>query len=135
MTEQLDEALACLKKLEDVRNTMNRLMGPKGVLDEHERYKFLIENGEYDNQNQNQEGQAQAIEAGPAGTGSKMLQNNNEYFYNDRGGNLNQGADDDFWYGDNKDPNERAPLAENEYQSYIANTAQKDTYQGKPGSR
>ena len=49
MSDQLDEALACLKKLEDVRNTMNRLMGPKGVFEEHERYKYLITNGEYDN--------------------------------------------------------------------------------------
>ena len=49
MSEQLEEALECLKKLEDVRNTMNRLMGPKGVLEDHERYKYLLQNGEYDN--------------------------------------------------------------------------------------
>lgn len=28
LSEQLDEALNCLKKLEEVRYTMNRLMGP-----------------------------------------------------------------------------------------------------------
>jgi len=36
LSEQLDEALECLKKLEEVRFTMNRLMGPKGVLEDHE---------------------------------------------------------------------------------------------------
>ena len=42
LSEQLDEALNCLKKLEEVRFTMNRLMGPKGVLEDHERYKLLL---------------------------------------------------------------------------------------------
>lgn len=42
LSEQLDEALNCLKKMEEVRFTMNRLMGPKGVLEDHERYKFLL---------------------------------------------------------------------------------------------
>jgi len=29
---------------------MNRLMGPKGVLEDHERYKLLISRGEYDDE-------------------------------------------------------------------------------------
>ena len=50
LSENLDEALTCLRKLEEVWYTMNRLMGPKGVLDEHERYKLLITKGEYDDE-------------------------------------------------------------------------------------
>jgi len=50
LSEQLDEALTCLWKLEEVRYTMNRLMGPKGVLEDHERYKLLISRGEYDDE-------------------------------------------------------------------------------------
>ena len=50
LSENLDEALTCLRKLEEVRYTMNRLMGPKGVLDEHEWYKLLITKGEYDDE-------------------------------------------------------------------------------------
>lgn len=46
LSEQLDEALGCLKKLEEVRYTMNRLMGPKGVLEDHEWYKFLLQRGD-----------------------------------------------------------------------------------------
>ena len=62
---------------------MNRLMGPKGVFEEHERYKYLIEKGEYDNQNQ--QDQPKAIESGEAGDVSqRMLGQNNEYFYNDK---------------------------------------------------
>jgi len=50
LSENLDEALTCLWKLEEVRYTMNWLMGPKGVLDEHEWYKLLITKGEYDDE-------------------------------------------------------------------------------------
>lgn len=50
LSEQLDEALTCLWKLEEVRYTMNWLMGPKGVLEDHERYKLLISRGEYDDE-------------------------------------------------------------------------------------
>jgi hypothetical protein len=35
-----------MKKLEEVRFTMNRIMGPKGVLEDHERYKFLLQRGD-----------------------------------------------------------------------------------------
>lgn len=140
LTEQLDEALECLKKLEEVRYTMNRLMGPQGVLEDHERYKLLLTKGEYDDevaQKQAAEGGAppQAIEAGPASKNQGMVGNNNAYFYNDAkgGNNAAAGGDDDFWYGGDKEEN--MPLASNQYQSYIAGQGQEDIILGKTGSR
>lgn len=132
LSEQLEEALSCLKKLEEVRYTMNRLMGPKGVLEDHERYKLLLQRGDEEEQ---PEGQPQQVEAGAAS--KNMLGSNNDYFYNDtRGGkDLAPGGDDDFWYGNDKGSDNQEPLANNEYQAYIANTNQPDTILGKPGSR
>lgn len=121
LSTQLDEALECLKKLEEVRYTMNRLMGPKGVLEDHERYKLLLTKGEYDDEVKAQEGEQQAIEAGNAN--KNMLGANNDYFYNDARGGAQPGnpvvnqADDDFWYGEDQ---QNVPLANNEYQSFIA---------------
>ena len=85
LSEDLDEALTCLWKLEEVRYTMNRLMGPKGVLEDHERYKLLITWGEYDDEVKQKQQQETQLEAGNA---SKKMQNaNNDYFYGDtRGG-------------------------------------------------
>ena len=62
-----------------------------------------------------------------------MLGANNDYFYGEgagKGAGLAAGADDEFWYGDDK-PGEDQPLAANEYQSYIANTGGQDQILGK----
>ena len=83
LSDQLDEALACLKKMEEVRNAMNRLMGPKGVLEEHERYKYLLSRGEEEDPEAAGNAKVPAIEAGAAS--KNMLGSNNEYFYNDSG--------------------------------------------------
>ena len=64
LSEQLDEALTCLRKLEEVRYTMNWLMGPKGVLDEHEWYKLLITWGEYDDEVKHKQQHETQLEAG-----------------------------------------------------------------------
>lgn len=66
-----------MKKIEEVRFTMNRLMGPKGVLEDHERYKYFLQRGEEEEQ-PNQK--PLELEAGNAS--KKMLGANNDYFYN-----------------------------------------------------
>lgn len=121
--------------MEEVRFTMNRLMGPKGVLEDHERYKFLLQRGD------EEEVQQKPLEL-EAGNASKKMHNaNNDYFYNDtrgggaaaKGGNQQfHVQDDDFWYGNDKGAD--IPLANNEYQAYIANTQHQDTFQGKKGN-
>ena len=76
-----------------------------------------------------------AIEAGAAS--KNMLGSNNDYFYNNDSG-AQPGADDEFWYGNDKEGagNEGIPLANNEYQSYINNDANKEgAILGKPGSK
>ena len=55
---------------------MNRIMGPKGVLEDHERYKFLLQRGE-EEEAPNQK--PEELEAGNAS--KKMLGANNDYFY------------------------------------------------------
>jgi hypothetical protein len=83
LSEQLDESLNCLKKLEEVRYTMNRLMGPQGVLEDHERYKYLLARGEEEEPQPDHK--VREVEAGNAS--KKMLGANNDYFYSDaRGG-------------------------------------------------
>ncbi len=63
---------------------MNRIMGPKGVLEDHERYKLLLSWGEYDDEVRSRQVQGAQPEAG---TASKKMQNaNNDYFYGDTSG-------------------------------------------------
>lgn len=97
----MDEAHGVIKKLDEARFTLNRLLGPKGVLSERERQKYLTQRGEeeepedrgyadsgkYDATRQSR----QNLQA------SKMVGNNNDYFYS--GANDKGGEDEDFWYG------------------------------------
>lgn len=41
MNLDLDEAYGVIAKLDEARHVLNRLLGPKGVLTERERQKFL----------------------------------------------------------------------------------------------
>lgn len=135
LTDDIEEAHAVIKKLDEARYTLNRLLGPNGVLNERERKKFLKQRGdeEYDmnmddgniGNNGANAGGGTNVGPGVGATSRNMLGSNNDYFYNDQ---PNKGADgeneDDFWYGAPKGGNYEQPGAGggNEYQSYIGNT-------------
>lgn len=42
MREDLDDAYSCIQKLEQARITLNKLMGPEGVITQEERKKFNL---------------------------------------------------------------------------------------------
>lgn len=139
LNEDIEEAHAVIKKLDEARYTLNRLLGPNGVLNERERQKFLKQRGEeeYDmNMEQENPGNNGANAGGASGAGAgagaasrNMLGSNNEYFYNDQNNNGAEGNnEDDFWYGAPKGGAYEQPGAGggNEYQSYIGNTQAMD---------
>lgn len=132
LNADIEEAHAVIKKLDEARYTLNRLLGPNGVLNERERQKFLKQRGE-EEYDMNMENEAPmnhnpANAGGASGVGAasrNMLGSNNEYFYNDPNNNGGEGNnDDDFWYGAPKGGaiDQPGPGAGNEYQSYIGNT-------------
>lgn len=127
LNEDIEEAYAVIKKLDEARYTLNRLLGPNGVLNERERKKFLKERGEeYDMDGMNDHG-VSMNGANAGGTinqaSKKMLGSNNDYFF----GEQNKGAgvennEDDFWYGAPKGGAYDQPgVSANDYKSYIGN--------------
>ena len=128
LNEDIEEAYAVIKKLDEARYTLNRLLGPNGVLNERERKKFLKQRGEeeydmgMDDQPMGNNAPNPAEASGVGAASRNMLGSNNDYFYNDQ---PNKGAgdnDDDFWYGAPKGGAYDQPAGANEYQSYIGNT-------------
>ena len=128
LNEDIEEAYAVIKKLDEARYTLNRLLGPNGVLNERERQKFLKQRGEeeYDMGMEDQpmggNNPPNPAEASGVGAASRnMLGSNNDYFYNDQANKGEGDNDDDFWYGAPKGGAYDQP-GPNEYQSYIGNT-------------
>lgn len=133
LNEDIEEAYAVIKKLDEARYTLNRLLGPNGVLTERERKKFLKQRGEeeYDiggmdvGTGGHMSSHVAANAGGGIGNASRnMLGSNNDYFYNDQPnkGDM-ENNDDDFWYGAPKGGGYDQPGAMGgEYQSYIGNT-------------
>ncbi|CAI2361653.1 unnamed protein product [Moneuplotes crassus] len=115
LNENIEEAFAVIKKLDEARYTLNRPIGPNGVLNERKRQKFLKQKDEED---------VNAGRASGVGAASRnMLGSNNEYFYNDKNNNDAEGNnDDDFSYCAPKGGAYDQPVAGGEYQSYIGNT-------------
>lgn len=94
-----------VKKLDECRFTLNRLMGKNGVFSERDRKKFLVQRGEED-MRMDEERQSEQPKQSQAN--QNMLGSNNEYFFNDQkkesghaGGDAG-GNEDDFWYGSPK---------------------------------
>lgn len=146
--EDVEEAFAVIKKLDEARYTLNRLLGPNGVLNEREKKKFLKQRGEeeeYDEGEQNHPGMTgQGSNGGGAVNKSSrnMLGSNNDYFFdgqqNKEGGGGQENNDDDFWYGAPKGGayEQQQPVGGGEYQSYIGNTQPIDPSSlQKPGSK
>jgi hypothetical protein len=142
LNESIEEAYEVIKKLDEARYTLNRLLGPNGVLTERERQKFLTQRGEeeYDMgaMGDNPIGNNGANAGGrvaPGNVSRNMLGSNNDYFYNDQ---QNKGEDDDFWYGAPKEGayNQPGPMAGGEYQSYIGNAQPVDpSLMGRSGRK
>ena len=126
LNDDIEEAFAVIKKLDEARFTLNRLLGPNGVLTERERKKFLKERGEeYDMDAMNDPGMnANGANAGGVGQVSrKMLGSNNDYFFGDQNKGGLENNEDDFWYGAPKGGAYDQPgAAGNDYKSYIGNT-------------
>ena len=129
LNEDIEEAYAVIKKLDEARYTLNRLLGPNGVLNERERQKFLKQRGEEDNYDINETNDPRLAAHGANAGGSvnnasrNMLGSNNDYFFNDQQNKEGGDNDDDFWYGAPKGgAYEQQPIGGNEYQSYIGNT-------------
>lgn len=130
LNEDIEEAYAVIKKLDEARYTLNRLLGPNGVLNERERQKFLKQRGEeeYDmnmeGENMGNNGANAGGASGVGATSRNMLGSNNEYFYNDQQNKGEGENEDDFWYGAPKGGAYEQPgaMGGNEYQSYIGNT-------------
>lgn len=126
LNEDIEEAHTVIKKLDEARYTLNRLLGPNGVLSERERKKFLKQRGdeEYDigGQEDGNFGNNGANAGGGVGSVSRnMLGSNNDYFYNDQPKQEEGNNDDDFWYGAPKGGAYEQPVGGGEYQSYIGN--------------
>lgn len=127
LNEDIEEAHAVIKKLDEARYTLNRLLGPNGVLNERERKKFLKQRGEEEEDIGMEEaavGNNGANAGGAVSHVSKnMLGSNNDYFYNDPQ-KQDDNNDDDFWYGAPKGGASVQPgaIGGNEYQSYIGKT-------------
>ena len=123
-----------MQKLEEVRHSLNRLLGPNGVLSEREKAKMgIVQDKEepYEAQSPGFRGGgpsgagARALGGGPNNASKNMLSYNNEYFYNESKKSALDNVEDDFWYGSGKGPgafDAQPPVAGNEYQSYIQST-------------
>jgi uncharacterized phage infection (PIP) family protein YhgE len=130
LNEGIEEAHDVIKKLDEARFTLNRLLGPNGVLSEREKKKFLIQRGEEeyemggDDEGNMGDNGANAGGRGAGNVSKNMLGSNNDYFYNDQNNNKENNNEDDFWYGAPKGGAYDQPGAAggNEYQSYIGNT-------------
>jgi chromosome segregation ATPase len=129
LNEEIEECTAVIKKLDEARYTLNRLLGPNGTLNERERKKFLKQRGEeeeYDmgDPNNASMGRTGADAGGVVNNASRnMLGSNNDYFFNDQQNKEGQGDDDDFWYGAPKGgAYEQPAMGGAGYQSYIGNT-------------
>lgn len=139
LNEDIEEAHAVIKKLDEARYTLNRLLGPNGVLTERERKKFLKQRGdeEYDMGAMDDGAMGGNANAGGIGNASRnMLGSNNDYFYNQNKAEENN--DDDFWYGAPKGGAYDQPgqIGGGEYQSYIGNTQPVDpSVLGKSGRK
>lgn len=126
LNEDIEEAHAVIKKLDEARYTLNRLLGPNGVLSERERKKFLKQRGEEED-NMGMDDGSMGYNGANAGGGAvgnvsrNMLGSNNDYFYNDKPKQA-EDNDDDFWYGAPKGGAYEQPGGGNEYQSYIGKT-------------
>jgi hypothetical protein len=132
LNEDIEEAHAVIKKLDEARYTLNRLLGPNGVLNERERKKFLEQRGDedYDIGVMEDGGMGNnGANAGGGGVGNvnrNMLGSNNDYFYNGEQNKDEGNNDDDFWYGAPKGGAYEQPVGGGEYQSYIGNTKPAD---------
>lgn len=129
LNADIEEAAAVIKKLDEARFTLNRLLGPNGVLTERERKKYLTQRGEEDEYdigetNGASMGRNGANAGGVVNNASKnMLGSNNDYFFNDQQNRDGQENEDDFWYGAPKGGADfKQPAGGNEYQSYIGKT-------------
>lgn len=125
----IEEAHAVIKKLDEARYTLNRLLGPNGVLTERERKKFLKQRGEEDEYDMGEDNGASMGRNGQNAGGvvnhasKNMLGSNNDYFFNEQQNKDGQDNEDDFWYGaPGGGQYDKKPAGGNEYQSYIGNT-------------
>eukprot|EP00345_Euplotes_harpa_P005117 CAMPEP_0168328168 /NCGR_PEP_ID=MMETSP0213-20121227/6328_1 /TAXON_ID=151035 /ORGANISM="Euplotes harpa, Strain FSP1.4" /LENGTH=365 /DNA_ID=CAMNT_0008331203 /DNA_START=1 /DNA_END=1098 /DNA_ORIENTATION=+ len=130
LNADIEEAYEVIRKLDEAKYTLNRLLGPNGVLSERERKKFLKQRGEeeYDMDGINDKGATIGANAGGGMTNANrnMLGSNNDYFFGDQQhkGEGMENNDDDFWYGAPKGGAYDQPgaIAGGEYKSYIGNT-------------
>jgi len=92
MRFELENALGTISKLEDAKNTLNRLLGPNGVLSDMEKQKYLktselavisptgASKQGYGVQNDEK---SKMPTTNASAVGKNMYQNNNSYFYQD----------------------------------------------------
>ena len=141
LQEEIEECTAVIKKLDEARYTLNRLLGPNGVLTERERQKFLKQRGDedYDVGPMEDNNGTMGRNGANAGNASRnMLGSNNDYFYNDQQNKPEGDNEDDFWYGAPKGGayDQPGPMAGGEYQSYIGGTQGVDpSVLGKSGRK
>lgn len=141
LNTEIEECTAVIKKLDEARYTLNRLLGPNGVLTERERKKFLKQRGDEDYDvgpmDDGSMGRNGANAGGANNVSRNMLGSNNDYFYNDQQNKAEQDNDDDFWYGAPKGGAYDQPgPAGGEYQSYIGgNQGAEPSVLGKPGRK